>query len=164
MPKQAKNKIVQHVVSLILEKDNLILLLRKPQRKGGDYGLIGGRVDAGESVLDALIREAYEEAAIQLLSQNLRLVHTIHRCRNNADIFHFFFYATEWQGELRNREPSKAQYLKWFAYDKMPEKIAPPILQGILGYRNDVPYSEMGWKKTPRHRGNYAQNLLGLNE
>ena len=159
MPKQPK--IAQHVASLILERDNHILLLRKPARKGGDYGLIGGRIDPGESVLDALIREVYEEAAIHILPENLRLVHIIHRYRNESDIFHFFFYASDWQGELRNREPSKAQYLKWFAYDQLPEKIAPPILQGIVGFCNNIPYSEMGWKKRPHHLSHYTFSLLG---
>ena len=45
------------------------------------YGLISGHVEAGESFMQAMIREAREEAGLELLPEHLRVVHVLHSTR-----------------------------------------------------------------------------------
>ena len=57
-------------IYLVLIKDNKILLLRRYNtgNDDGNYSLVGGHVDDGEAYKDAMIREAKEEADIEINS------------------------------------------------------------------------------------------------
>lgn len=150
MPKQ---KSITHIVSLIVESKKGFLLLRKPTRRGGRYSLVGGRVEKNEAVIGALVRETYEEAAIKVQTQDLRLVHVIHRRRERQDFFHFFFYTQQWTGSIRNREPMKCDALVWYKRDELPfDTMMPAIRCGIESYLAGEQYSELGWqlKKKPK--------------
>lgn len=142
-----KHKTVTHIVSLILEVEDRFLLLHKPARRGGKYSLIGGRVDVAEAVIAALVREALEEAAVEVLPEHLRLVHVIHRRREHQDFFHFFFRAEQWAGEIQNREPLKCDELLWYSRAELPfDTMMPAICCGIQGYLAGEYYSELGWQ------------------
>ena len=53
-------------VYLILERDSEVLLLRRFQTgyEDGKYGLVAGHLEAGESAVAGIVREAREEAGI----------------------------------------------------------------------------------------------------
>ncbi|MGL4539936.1 MAG: NUDIX domain-containing protein [Candidatus Rhabdochlamydia sp.] len=68
-------------VYLIVKKKNAILLSLR-QNTGyydGSYGLVSGHVEEEESAINALIREAKEEAGIQLFSSQIKPIHIMHR-------------------------------------------------------------------------------------
>jgi len=68
-------------VYLILKRgDQMCLLLRKNTGYyDGYYGLIAGHVEEGESAVAGMIREAYEEAGIELIASQINVVHVMHR-------------------------------------------------------------------------------------
>lgn len=64
--KKQRHKIVP-AVFLLLIKNNKVLLLKR-QNTGyadGKYSLVSGHVDKGETMQEAIIREAKEEAGIR---------------------------------------------------------------------------------------------------
>ena len=61
----------------IFFSDKILLLKRLPHKpQGGLFGLPAGKVDAGESVLDALMREVSEETGLTIGSDELESVDT----------------------------------------------------------------------------------------
>jgi 2'-5' RNA ligase/8-oxo-dGTP pyrophosphatase MutT (NUDIX family) len=77
------------------------------RRYPGAWDAIGGKPEAGESLLEALSREAREEAGIEPLDL------TALGCFHDGDRADAYFLATAWQGQPSNREPSEHSELDW---------------------------------------------------
>ena len=56
------------IVSSFVEHDGEILLLHRQTHKpqGGTWGVPAGKVDLGESVMDAMVRELHEETSLYI--------------------------------------------------------------------------------------------------
>ncbi len=136
---------------LTLIKDNKILLLRRFNTgyEDGNYSMIAGHVDPGETFTQCIIREAEEEAGILLKPEDLKVIHVMHRNSETAvnnERIDVFFIAKKWEGEIENKEPHKCDDLSWFDLDNIPENVIPYIKQAIAGINNKVYYSEYGWQ------------------
>ena len=135
---------------LTLFKSNKILLLRRFHTgyEDGNYSMVAGHVDLGESFTQCIIREAEEEAGILLKPEDLKVVHVMHRNASIAEInerVDVFFIAKKWDGEITNKEPYKCDDLSWFELDDIPENVIPYIKQAIEEIKNNIYYSEYGW-------------------
>ncbi|MCG2910013.1 MAG: NUDIX domain-containing protein [Stygiolobus sp.] len=114
----------------------------------GWWSVIAGHVEARESATNAIIREAMEEAGIKLSREDLVLTHVMHRFENQERV-DFFFSVIKWIGEPTIKEPNKAEALRWFELNKLPENLVPYVRQAIdLGLLKGQIYSEFGWEKT----------------
>jgi 8-oxo-dGTP diphosphatase len=136
---------------LALMKDNNILLLRRSNTgyEDGNYSMIAGHVEPGETFTQCIIREAGEEAGISLRHEDLKVVHVMHRnaaSLESNDRVDVFFAAEKWEGEITNKEPHKCDDLSWFDVDNIPENAIPYIKQAIDRIKNKVYYSEHRWK------------------
>jgi 8-oxo-dGTP pyrophosphatase MutT (NUDIX family) len=133
-------------VYLILEQNGRVLLLRRFQTgyEDGKYGLVAGHLEAGESAVAGIIREAREEAGIEVRAEDLELVHVVHRNAGDGRMG-LFFRCPRWSGELRNAEPHKCDDLSWFGHDALPSNTIPRIRQALTGARTGVAYSDEGW-------------------
>lgn len=134
-------------IYLVPMRDGKVLLARRCNTgyEDGNYGLIAGHLEAGESVTQGMIREAKEEAGITLKPTNLRVVHTMHR-RQSDERIDVFFTASEWEGVPTITEPDKCDDLGWFPIKKLPLNTIPYIRQAVFAIRDDTPYSEWGWE------------------
>jgi 8-oxo-dGTP diphosphatase len=133
-------------VYLILRKGSEVLLhLRKNTGYcDGFYGLVSGHVEEGESAVAAMIREAEEEAGIQIAPHHLKMVHAMHRQtnRNNLDLF---FECTEWKGPIINQEADKCASLDFFPAQTLPSNTIDYIADAIKAAPAGHFYSEQGW-------------------
>jgi 8-oxo-dGTP pyrophosphatase MutT (NUDIX family)/2'-5' RNA ligase len=77
------------------------------RRYPGAWDAIGGKPDEGESLLEALSREAREEAGIEPLDL------TALGCFHDGDRADAYYLATAWNGRPSNREPSEHSELDW---------------------------------------------------
>ncbi|MGH3585901.1 MAG: NUDIX hydrolase [Pseudonocardia sp.] len=88
-----------------------------------------GHVEAGESVVDAAVREAREELGVEVDPADLDPVTTMHRGQPGGPALEqradFFFTATRWSGSPEIREPHKSADLRWFAFVALPEPVVP---------------------------------------
>jgi len=66
---------VQRIANLIVVKDNQVLLLKKPRRNW--YVAPGGKMEVGESIYTAAIREFQEETNTTPINPHLKGVYTM---------------------------------------------------------------------------------------
>ncbi|MEJ8543898.1 NUDIX hydrolase [Brevibacillus borstelensis] len=134
-------------VHLFLLRGNEILLLRRYNTgyEDGNYSVPAGHLDGGEEVKAAAIREAREEAGIELDPQDLRVVGVMHRLSLDERI-DFFLAAEKWTGSIVNAEPDKCDELRWVRLDKLPDNVIPYVRQAISNFRNNQWFDSFGWK------------------
>jgi len=66
---------VQRIANLLVIKDGQVLLLKKPRR--GWYVAPGGKMEAGESIYEAAIREFIEETNAEPVSTHIKGIYTM---------------------------------------------------------------------------------------
>ena len=133
-------------VHLFFLCDGQILLLRRFNTgyEDGNYSVVAGHVDAGETVTQAAIREANEEVGVTLEPADLQIVHVMHR-KSEDERIDFFIAVRHWVGEVINKEPQKCDDLSWVAIDSLPRNTIPYVKRSIENYQANVYYSEFGW-------------------
>lgn len=72
--KVGKDKIILNFTCGILNQSGKILLQKRADK--GTWGLPGGAIELGESALEALVREFYEETGIEVRAEKLLNVYT----------------------------------------------------------------------------------------
>ncbi len=148
---QDRHKIIP-AVYLVLIKDNKTLLCRRCNTGfcDGEYSLISGHFEAGESARMAMQREAKEEAGMDIDLDDLEMVQVMSRGQNyldyNNERVDFFFTLKKWEKDPENTEPEKCDDMQWFSLDNLPENTADFIRHFIECYRKGEVYSEFGWQ------------------
>ena len=112
------------VGALFIRPDGKILLgLRAPSKKvwPGHWDTIGGHVEDGESLDDALIREVQEEAGVA--PTQFKLIATVKERRPEiyGDALHHVYAVTRWQGGDPANVSDEHTELKWFSIGEMRE-------------------------------------------
>ena len=133
-------------VHLLLIKDDRILLLRRYNTgyEDGNYSVVAGHIDGGEQLRSAMAREAREEAGIEILPSNLRVVGVMH-LMGDKEYVSFFLHTSEWSGEVINAEPHKCDDLSWFEIDNLPSNTIPYIRRAVENFRAGVWFDSYGW-------------------
>lgn len=145
MPKN-KNFNIPASYLILLKKDHVLLLRRfNTGYEDGNYSLIAGHVEKGESFTQCMIREAFEEASITVSPQDLKVAHCMHRKSSGEERVETFFIVDKWIGTIDNVEPDKCDALTWFPVDNLPSNTIAYIKQAINLSFNQIKYSEYGW-------------------
>jgi mutator protein MutT len=92
----------------------------------GYWSCPSGHIEHGESAEEAAKREIQEEVGI-IISQ-LSPCHIIEEKKKFR--FHFFLCDT-WKGEPSNLESQYCNELRWFALDRLPDKLVPCCKQAL---------------------------------
>jgi ADP-ribose pyrophosphatase YjhB (NUDIX family) len=133
-------------VHLFFKKNDQILLLRRYNTgyEDGNYSVVAGHLDGGETIKQAAIREAEEEAGVHLHEEDIELVSVMHRKETDERI-DFFALVTKWEGEIQNREPHKCDDLRFFPLNQLPTNTIPYIRQAIDNYKATKWFDSFGW-------------------
>jgi 8-oxo-dGTP diphosphatase len=127
--------LVEVAVGILLQADGSFLLTSRPPGKvyAGYWEFPGGKLEAGESVLQALARELHEELGIAVQqasawrSEVVDYPHSLVRLN--------FCKITAWQGALQMREGQS------FSWQRLPVDVVPvlpgtiPVLQWLARER-----------------------------
>jgi ADP-ribose pyrophosphatase YjhB (NUDIX family) len=132
-------------------KGDTILLGRRCNTgyEDGKYSLPAGHVESNETFTECIIREAKEEIGVKLQLGDIKVAHLMHRdsgTTENNERVDVFFVAKAWGGEVSNKEPEKCDDLQWFSINSLPENTISYIKEAINNIKNNIFYSEYGWK------------------
>ncbi|PIP65362.1 NUDIX hydrolase [Candidatus Peregrinibacteria bacterium CG10_big_fil_rev_8_21_14_0_10_49_16] len=136
-------------VSLILFRDSCVFLLQRQNTgyEDGKYCFIAGHKEQGETVKQAMVREAKEEADLDITERELVLSHFTHRHAQGHERAAFFFTIPNFTGEPRNAEPEKCSHCDWFPLKNLPEMM--PYMRTTLDrYLEGHLYSDFGWERS----------------
>lgn len=133
-------------IHLFFRKDDNILLLRRFNTgyEDGNYSVVAGHVEFGETVTQAGIREAREEVGAVIDPDNIKIHGIMHR-KSNDERIDFFAFIDRWQGEIFNMEPNKCDELLWTPMDLLPKNTIPYIKRAIELSEKPLWYEEFGW-------------------
>lgn len=100
-----KKQLLVAAAALLDSQDN-ILLAQRPKGKSlaGLWEFPGGKVEAGETVEKALIRELNEELGILILEENLYPVSFASHSYDTFYILMPLFMCRHWKGEIQRLE------------------------------------------------------------
>lgn len=132
---------------LVLVKDGHVLLLRRFNTgyQDGQYSLVSGHLDGGETTKQCIIREAREEAGIEVHLEDLEVVHFMHRYRPDREYLDIYLRTEKWTGEITNMESDKCDELTWYDLGKLPDNVLPEVQFALENIHKNVHYSEFGW-------------------
>ncbi len=135
-------------VYLLLERDGRLLMGRRHNTRwaSGLWLVPAGRVEPGETVIDAAIREAQEEIGLTLLPAQLALRYVLHARWTGAQRVGFFFDVTGWQGEPVNAEPEKCSEIAWFAWTALPADTVEYAKIALADIAAGRPLGLWGWQ------------------
>lgn len=139
---------LRSAVYLLPIKDNKILLSKRFNTgwMDGKYSLISGHIDGNETVFEAMVREAWEEAGLKIDSKDLIPATVIHR-KSDFEYIDFFFIVKKWQGTPIIKEPNKCDDLSWYPLNNLPKNLLPFIKEVLNNYQNKTAFFVSGWDK-----------------
>lgn len=97
-----------------LKKDNKVLMIKFAKKWGQVYAPPGGKFETGESPLDCIIREFYEETGLTLINLKLQ---GISYWRDSIEGIIFVYIAEEYEGKLTTS--SSEGELEWIKVDDL---------------------------------------------
>ena len=132
-----------------LKNENKVLLMRRKNTGYEDdkYGFIGGHLEEGEDFKSAIIREAKEEANIELDAEDLKFISIVHKKGTTKNYVNIFFSAHEYSGDIKNNEIDKCSDIKWFEIEELPDDIIDIEEKVIENYKKNNYLIEYGWNK-----------------
>ncbi|OGN16739.1 MAG: hypothetical protein A3C88_00015 [Candidatus Yanofskybacteria bacterium RIFCSPHIGHO2_02_FULL_50_12] len=126
-----KEKVLLEAVLTYLVRDAKVSLSLKPKREEGERkigegsrnGLGGGR-ELGESLIDAAIREVFEESGVRLCTHHLtkKAIANFHNTKSDGSVFTcrvHVYLATGWFGEPQS-VPGHMIDPQWYSFKELP--------------------------------------------
>lgn len=119
-------------------KDDYVLLIRKKQGFGaGKINAPGGKVEPGETLEEATIREVEEETGLKPKCLEYRGVLEFYSMNEKPDWVVHVFIAKDYEGDIRESNEAEPHWFKIneIPYDKMWEDTAywlPHVLKGKI--------------------------------
>jgi 8-oxo-dGTP diphosphatase len=110
----------------------------------GAWHLPSGHLEADESVVAALIREAKEEVGVIIQSHEVTFTHVMHNSSSGGRVA-FFFTVQRWTGVPENLEPDKCSGLRWFPLGDLPDHLIPYCRAALESINAEQPFSTYGW-------------------
>jgi 8-oxo-dGTP diphosphatase len=117
-----QDEIAKTVGALFISEDGRILLgLRAAWKKAWPchWDTIGGRVEPGESLEDALVREIREEVGVTPIEFRLMAIVNERQPEIHGEALHHIYAVTSWQGGDPANVCDEHTELRWFSISDM---------------------------------------------
>ncbi len=122
--------VARCVAGAMVRGGRVLLVKRSPQARhySDVWDVFGGHVEVGESLEEALRREAREELGVEI--ESFRPLGTVHDPVEPADIT--VFAVVGWRGEPVNAAPDEHSDIRWLSMGELPDS------SGLEAYRRLV--------------------------
>ena len=123
------------VVAAIIRREHRVLLGRRPSHKrhGGLWEFPGGKIDEGETEVDAVTRELREEFGVETMSVG----RVVYECQDPGSPFLVRFLDVDIRG---SPEPTEHTEISWVEPDSLPTlSLAPCDARFVAEYLLRVP-------------------------
>jgi ADP-ribose pyrophosphatase YjhB (NUDIX family) len=129
-------------VHLLLIKDGKVLLGQRANTGYGDgaYHPPAGYLEEGESVVEALIRQAREEIGVTIHLRDVSFAHVMHNSSEDGEIA-LFFAVTKWTGEPAVMQPDRCSELRWIPLLELPPDMIDYARVAIRHYLGGAAFS-----------------------
>ncbi|MFM2484805.1 8-oxo-dGTP diphosphatase MutT [Celerinatantimonas yamalensis] len=121
---------VKVVVGVILKDEQVLIAKRSAkQHQGGLWEFPGGKVESGESELDALARELEEELGIMIITDHCQKRLEIHHQYSDKAVGLHIYWVSDFSGEPQGQE---GQLICWVSCAQLADYSFPEANQPIL--------------------------------
>lgn len=128
---------------LLVDGENILLYLRKGGNQNKKYNLIAGHLDWWETPREAIIREAKEEAWIDIKIGDLEYSHVTHSIvSDELEYIQFYFSCKKWKWKISNLEKNRCYEMDFFPIKKLPINTTEYIKKAITNYLKNNIYTE----------------------
>lgn len=137
--KAGKDYIGVGVGAVILRDDKILLLLRNKSPEAGCWTIPGGKVEFGETVEAAILREVQEEIGVEA-KIIAPLGVTNHILKEEGTHYVSPRFLVSIIGEPKNMEPQSHSEMKWFSINDLPENVTmttQKALSAFLTWHNE---------------------------
>ncbi|MFH1096206.1 MAG: NUDIX hydrolase [Candidatus Desantisbacteria bacterium] len=125
------SKIDIRVAACIIENNKILMIQHKKDDK--KYWLLpGGRIEYGETIIQAIKRELIEETGVEISVGKLMFVSDAIPEDNNRHILNMFFEAEIVGGEIRLGDEEILNAVEFIDIDKIDELIIYPLIKEEL--------------------------------
>ncbi len=133
-------------VHLFLQQENSVLFSRRYNTgyEDGSFSVPAGHLNGGETVREAMIREAQEEIGITIKPDDLHIVGVMHR-KSDDERIDWFLHAANWKGTVTNMEVHKCDLLEWFPINQAPQNLIPYVLRALENFRDGRWFDSFGF-------------------
>lgn len=113
------------VGAIVLDEGDILLVQRKTEPAAGTWSLPGGKVERGESLDEALVREVYEETRCRIKPRSIAgIIERIVR-DDDGGVSHHFVIVDLWAEIVDRIDPvpgDDAADAKWFAVEDLSSR------------------------------------------
>lgn len=124
---------------VFLIKDGAVLLGKRKNCYGeGMWGLPGGHLEYGESIIECAVRELKEELGID--AEKLTLISIIDNIDERGHYLHISFLLEQFSGQIQCMEPHFCYEWRFFEIASLPESLFKPHKKIFKNYLNNTIY------------------------
>jgi 8-oxo-dGTP diphosphatase len=134
---EVQKKIVLVVACALVDADNRVLIAQRPEGKSlaGLWEFPGGKVEAGETPEEALIRELREELGVET---QVPCLAPLTFASHAYDSFHLLMPLYVCRRFTGTPQPREAQALKWVRANRLREFPMPPADEPLIAHLVDL--------------------------
>lgn len=130
-------KIIYVVAAALMDDEGNIMLAQRPEGKSmaGLWEFPGGKIEAGETPEEALVRELFEELQIEVAPSDLKPITFASHSYEDFHLLMPLYLLNRWTG---SPEPAEGQTLDWVAPHDLHRYPAPaadvPLFDFLVEY------------------------------